>query len=136
MDHSEVVPMKLSYPLRHAVSAAALVLALGAVAHAQGMADDPDVPIATGEHWMNAADNGKIAYLLGIANVLDVEQAIQGDTPPADDASLVPVMMRGLNGMSLRQVSEALDRWYADNPNQLGRPVLETIWFEIAKPNS
>ena len=128
--------MKISNQLKSAAFAAALVCSLSTVSNAESMADDPDVPIATGEHWTVASENGKLAYLLGIANTLDVEQAIHGDNPPADDASLVPVMMRGLNGMTLKQIAAALDRWYADHPAQLKRPVLETIWFELAKPNS
>ena len=130
--------MNIPQTFKAAAFGAALALALSPFARAQNesLADDPDVPIATGEHWVNATDSGKGAYLLGMANVLDIEQALQGDNPPADDASLVPVMIRGLNGMTLRQIGEALDRWYADHPDRLGRPVLETIWFEIAQPNS
>jgi len=130
--------MPTSLPLKSAALAAALTLALSSAASAQNstIADDPDVPIATGAHWVNAQPAAKAGYLLGIANILDIEQALQGDNPPADGASLVPVMMRGLNGMTLRQIGEGLDRWYADHPDQLSRPVIETIWFEIAKPNS
>jgi hypothetical protein len=128
--------MKKSPLFQSAALTAALMLSLGTAATAQNIADDPDVPIVTGEHWVNAQDNGKGAYLLGIANVLDIEQALQADSPPADNASLVPVMMRGLNGMTLRQIGARLDRWYADNPDRLTRPVIETIWYEIAKPNS
>jgi hypothetical protein len=130
--------MKKSFPLQSAALAAtlAVTLSLSFAASAQNIADNPDVSIATGEHWVNAQPNSKGSYLLGIANTLDIEQALQGNSTPADDASLVPVMMRGLNGMTLRQIGEKLDRWYADNPDQLQRPVIEIIWHEIAKPNS
>ena len=103
--------------------AVALALALGTVASAQGK----DAPFATGEQWVNASRSGKLGYLLGIANVLEVEQALQVDNPPAENASMVPVMIRGLEGMTLTQVMEALDRWYAANPNELKQPVLHTI---------
>ena len=116
---------------------AVLALAVSANAQAQSMADDPDAPIATGEHWTTAeSKNAKLAYLLGIVNLLEIEQAIQADNPPADNASLVPVMVRGLKDMTLNQIHDALDSWYASHPDQLSRPVLETIWFELAKPNS
>ena len=128
--------MKIFVLCKWIAFSAALSLLLGNAANAQSGADDPDVPVATGEHWIKAERNGKLAYLLGIANTLDIEQALHGDSPPSDDASLVPVMMRGLSGMSLNQIADALDRWYADNPDRVTRPVLETIWFEIAKPNS
>ena len=128
--------MKMKLRLTRAALAAALILLLSTAVSAQNVADNPDVAIATGEQWVNATDHGKAGYLLGIANMLDIEQALQGNNPPADEASLVPVMIRGLNGMTIRQIGETLDRWYADNPDQLTRPVIETIWFEIAKPRS
>ena len=115
---------------------AALVLSISTGALAQSIADDPDAPIATGEHWTTAQENSKLAYLLGVVNVLEIEQALQADAPPADTDSVVPVMVRGLKDMTLNQIKDALDRWYADNPGQLNRPVLETIWFELAEPNS
>jgi hypothetical protein len=31
-------------------------------------------------------------------------------------------------------VREALDKYYAVNPDKLGRPVIETIWFEMVVP--
>ena len=122
--------------LRHFLCGAAMAVSICFGAQAQSVADDPDAPIATGEHWTTAQENSKLAYLLGIANVLEIEQALQADAPPTDTDSLVPVMIRGLKDMTLNQVKEALDRWYADHPQQLNRPVLETIWFELAKPNS
>ena len=118
-----------------ALGAVMALLAFGNT-HGEEIADDPDAPIATGEHWTTAQPNSKLSYVLGIVNFLEIEQALQNDRPPADDESLVPVMIRGLSGMSLNQIKEALDLWYAEHPDQLQRPVLETIWFELAKPNS
>ncbi len=126
--------MKHPLFIRACVLGAALSLSVGV--QAQSIADDPDAPIATGEHWTSAQPNAKLAYLLGIVNMLEIEQALQVDAPPADDASLVPIMVRGLKDMTLNQIREALDGWYSDHPDQLSRPVMETIWFELAKPNS
>lgn len=118
-----------------------VALSLGTVASAQmegkkSMADDPDIPLITGKHWMEATRSGKLAFLAGAANVIEIEQALQADDPPGDRDSLVPVIVRGLNGSTLTQVMEALDRWYAENKDQLERPVIETIWFELALPKS
>ena len=122
--------------LKYYLWGAAMAVTICIGAQAQSIADDPDAPIATGEHWTTAQENSKLAYLLGIANVLEIEQALQADTLPADTDSLVPVMIRGLKNMTLNQIKDALDRWYADHPQQLSRPVVETIWFELAKPKS
>ena len=108
---------------------ASLVFALvGGFAHAE------DVPIITGVHWTKSSDQLKKAYLVGVANLVQVETAYYGGNPAADSQSFVPRLARGLRGQTIDSVREALDRWYADHPDRLQRPVLETIWFEVAVP--
>jgi hypothetical protein len=99
-----------------------------------GNARADDIPIVTGEHWTKSSDDAKKAYLIGIANLLQIETAYFGSNPPTDAQSFVPRMVRGLRGQTLDGVRQALDRWYAANPGRLQRPVLETIWFEIVVP--
>ena len=99
-----------------------------------GNARADDIPIVTGEHWTKSSDDAKKAYLIGIANLLQIETAYFGANPPTDAQSFVPRMVRGLRGQTLDGVRQALDRWYAANPGRLQRPVLETIWFEIVVP--
>jgi hypothetical protein len=99
-----------------------------------GAANADEVPMVTGEHWTKSSDELKKAYLIGIANVLQVEHAYEVATPPTDKQSLVPRMAKGLKGQTLDSVRERLNRWYAAHPDQLQRPVLETIWFEIVVP--
>lgn len=112
----------------------ALILACVALmAVAVGVRAD-EIPVVTGEHWTKSSDDMKKVYLIGIANLLQVETAYFGANPPTDAQSFVPRLVRGLRGQTLDSVREALDRWYAANPGRLQRPVLETIWFEIVVP--
>ena len=39
-----------------------------------------------------------------------------------------------MKGHTLDTVRDALDNWYAANPDRLQRPVIETIWFELVVP--
>jgi hypothetical protein len=105
-----------------------------AMATAWGHAGAADIPVVTGEHWTTSSEATKKAYLVGIANLVQVETAYFGANPPADAQSFVPRLARGLRGETLDSVREGLDRWYASNPGKLQRPVLETIWFEMAVP--
>ncbi len=93
-----------------------------------------DIPIVTGEHWTTSSEEAKKAYLVGIANLVQVEIAYFAANPPTDAQSFVPRLAKGLQGETLDTVRGTLDRWYAANPGRLSRPVLETIWFEIAVP--
>ena len=113
---------------------AALFLVCTVLIVGWGNARADDIPIVTGEHWTKSSDDAKKAYLIGIANLLQIETAYFGSNPPTDAQSFVPRMVRGLRGQTLDGVRQALDRWYAANPGRLQRPVLETIWFEIVVP--
>lgn len=122
-----VVKMKL----RGALFAACLVLsAVVGNAHAQ------EVPMVSGEQWTKSTDDVKKAYLIGIANVLQVESAYQAANKPSDAQSIVARATKGLRGQTLDSVRQGLDKWYAANPGKLQRPVIETMWFEIVVPGN
>jgi hypothetical protein len=113
-----------------------LVLALGiAVAGVTATAAQAaDIPIVTGEHWTRSSEEVKKGYLVGIANLIQIERAYSQGKPPSDSESFVPRLVKGLQGQTLDSVREGLNQWYAANPGQLQRPVIETIWFEMAVP--
>jgi hypothetical protein len=108
--------------------AAVAIVGFGIEARAQ------EVPMVTGEHWVKSSEELKKAYLVGIANLVQVELAYHGSNPPPDSQSFLPRLLKGLKGQTLDTVREGLNRWYAANPNRLQRPVLETIWFEMVVP--
>ena len=93
-----------------------------------------EIPVVTGEHWVASTETVKKAYLVGMANLVQVETAFYASNPPSDAQNFVPRLARGLKGQSLDSVRQALDKWYAANPARLNRPVVETIWFELAVP--
>jgi hypothetical protein len=120
----------MNAPLRMALAVACLALGL-----ASGIARADEVPIVTGEHWARSSEEVKKAYLVGVANVLQIESAYQGAAPPNDTQSVIPRLVRGLKGQTLAGVQETLNKWYAAHPDRLQRPVIETIWFEIVVPS-
>ena len=122
--------MAIKSELRATLFAACMSLA----AAAAGSARAQEVPIVTGDQWSKSTEQVKKAYLVGIANVLQVETAYQAANKPSDTQSLVPRAAKGLQGQTLDTVREGLDRWYAANPSRLQRPVLETLWFEMVVP--
>jgi hypothetical protein len=113
---------------------AVLLAACTALAFAWGGAHAQEVPVVTGDHWTKSPEQVKKAYLVGIANAVQVERAYSGNNPPSDAQSVFPRLARGMRGQTLDTVRAALDAYYAKNPDKLGRPVIETIWFEIVVP--
>ena len=102
-----------------------------------GEKEDPDLVIVTGVHWTTASRDEKVAYLFGIGNMLEIEQAMQGKNPAKliRDHSLVPVLIKGLSGLSTNKLREKLDQWYKKRPGQLKRSVIEVLYTEFALPN-
>lgn len=108
--------------------------ACATLAASSGVAGADEVPLITGDQWTRSSEQLKKAYLIGIANTLQVEAAYQAASPPADDQSLIPRFGKGLRGQTLDSVREAVNNWCARHPDSLQQPVLETIWFEIVRP--
>ena len=112
-----------------AISIVAMVLAM-----TSGIAVAADIPLVDGTHWVKSAVEVKKAYLVGVSNVIQLEVAYQADNPLPEGRSLAPRAARGMTGQTLSGVLESLDKWYGAHPDQLQRPVLETIWFEMVVP--
>jgi len=121
--------MAMRTELRMALFAACMLLAVVA-----GGARGQEIPLVTGDHWTKSSEQAKKAYLVGIANAIQVEMAYGGATPASDAQSIFPRMAKGMKGQTLDGVREGLDAWYAKNPGRLQRPVIETIWFEMVVP--
>ena len=111
-----------------------MVAALMVLMSMAGIAGAQEIPLITGEHWTKSSEEMKKAYLLGIANIVQIEMAFEGPSPAPDAQSILPRMVKGLKGQTLDSVREALNRWYAAHPDQVQRPVIETIWFEMVVP--
>lgn len=120
--------MKMKLQMRTLMFSACMMLAV-----VSGAVRADEVPLITGEHWTKSSEEMKKAYLVGIANIVQVEMAYQA-APPPDTQSVLPRMVKGLKGQSLDSVREALNSWYAAHPDRLQRPVIETIWFELVVP--
>jgi len=121
--------MTMKLRLRAGMFATCVTLAM-----AWGSVRADEVPLVTGELWVKSSEQLKRAYLIGIANIIQVDTAYQAASPPTDAQSVVPRVARGLKGQTLDSVREGLDRWYAANPDRLQRPVVETMWFEMVVP--
>ena len=42
--------------------------------------------------------------------------------------------MKAFKGVNRAEVAKMVDAWFAANPQQLDRPVMSVIWYEIAVP--
>ena len=111
-----------------------LAAALVALTMVAGVAAADEIPLVTGEQWTTSTEQMKKAYLIGMANVVQVEMAFAEGNPPSDSQSFLPRLVRGLKGQTLDSVRQAIDAYYASHPDRLQRPEIDTIWFELVVP--
>lgn len=100
----------------------------------------------TGTVWQNSKAENKKAVLFGIDTAIAVEQAIQDrlaeraakNRKKAPDTLSVfeKKWMEAFKDMSRDQIVEQIDQFYAANPNDLERPVMDVIWYEIIVPRT
>ena len=108
-----------------------LLVVLGTTAWA---ADD--MVLVNGKHWVSSSMEQKRAFLFGVGNVLEIEEAMAGDDYEAmRRRSIVPVLLEGLSGTSVENMVMQLDKFYADHPDQTNRPVIGVLYLEMALPN-
>lgn len=112
-----------------------VLLAVLSMAAWAGQKPAADLTIVTGDHWVAASMEQKRAYLFGVGNVLEIEQAMAGDDYEAmRGRSIVPVMLEGLSGTPIADMVMQLDKFYTAHPDQIKRPVIEVMYLEMALP--
>ena len=94
---------------------------------------EDDMKQVTGSHWSQSTDELREAYLYGVGNMLEMEQAMHDDAISSKN-SMVPVLIKALSPMTLDQVKDSLTNWFASHPDQADRPVVEVLYVEIALP--
>ena len=97
---------------------------------------EKDLDIVNGVHWIDSSLEQKRAFMFGVGNVLEIEQAMAGNNLKAKHgSSIVPVLLEGLSGVSIADIVKQLDKYYMDNPKQTKRAVIEVLYIEMALPN-
>ncbi len=84
--------------------------------------------VVTGKDWVASTSDVKGAFLVGAGTIIDVEHEYQGNNPPSNDQSSIPTLAKGLNGLTLRDIQNHIDRYYRDNSTKLDRQVILVIW--------
>lgn len=110
-----------------------LVLATALAVSVPATAAEKSFPVVTGEHWTQSTPQERKAFLVGAATIIELDHEIQGGSPANNSA--IDAWARGLSPYTFDQMAEAIDKWYADHPDKLRRPVIEVMWYNLAVPH-
>lgn len=108
-------------------------LVLGMMVGAVSDAFAGEEVMVTGYNWTEAVDQGKKGFLIGLGTMVEIEAEFQAKYPPKGK-SAIPTLHEGLSKLTYTQLQEAVDTYYAEHPNDLGKPVIHVIW-DVAKAN-
>jgi len=95
-----------------------------------------DLEIINGDRWIASNIDQKRAYLFGVGNMLELEQAMMGkEYENMRKSSIVHVLLEGLSGTSIADMIVQLDSYYAKSSNNKKKAVIEVLYVDMAKPN-
>ena len=85
----------------------------------------------TGVEWRASSENEKLAYVMGIANTINAERAVQVESarPPTSQQSAIPQTYEGLSRETLNGVVDAVDEYFSENPDAVGDTILDVLWL-------
>lgn len=133
--------MRIPYRIMFCLAAAALVLfAFPATSMArkglpaQGSVSSPPLPVITLDVWKNSTDQERRAFLMGVVTVLEMESAWQGKNSLPIEQSIVPTWVRGLSGVTIPEMDNALNEYMLKNPKAGDRSVLMVLGRLYVRP--
>ena len=97
-----------------------------------------DVPVVTGTEWTAASQDQKLAFLVGIANIVAVEYHLTKDDPTPDPDSMIVTIVERANAsdLTLTEIAAAVDAYYAAHADRMSESVIEVLWLEIVDGDS
>jgi hypothetical protein len=105
-------------------------LMVAALAPAAPAVDTNQAFLWNGVHWQQVTTEGKAGYIFGIGNLADYELAAAKGKKLA---GISQVFVDDLKTRTVLQIIQDVDKYYQDNPGNLGTPVIEVILGRLAK---
>ena len=91
-------------------------------------------PLGSGHDWIASSEEARVAYILGISNLVTALYAHDEKTAPEAQDTFSHQAAKGFQGTTVMEAVNRVDAWYRANPTQLDTPVLRVLWVDIVKP--
>lgn len=132
--------MRSAYRMMFCFAAVALVALTPLAVSAQGQGKGAGsvsaiaVPAVQLKHWENSTVQERRAFLMGFVSMLEMERAWQGKTEVPITQSTVSTWCRGLTGVTIPEMDNALNEYIKDNPKASERTVIEALGRIYVRP--
>ncbi|MBL8658788.1 MAG: hypothetical protein JNM75_03415 [Rhodospirillales bacterium] len=86
-----------------------------------------------GNLWLNSSVNERQAYLIGVANIVQVHQALKRKRGEAVDDAPINRILAAMDANSIQSVEKKITSWYETHHDKRGTPVLGLIWKQFVE---
>jgi hypothetical protein len=93
-----------------------------------------EMPVLTGTVWRTMTADEKVAFVWGIGHVVTIERQAAQRCPGLTQPNFAAKLAEGLAGMSMNEIVQRIDRYYADHADDVETPAMEVIWVEMVQP--
>jgi hypothetical protein len=114
---------------------AAVVLAAGLFVWSdRARAESGEMLLLDGQTWQQLSPDSKLAFVWGMAHVIEFERHLAEETWDPDAKSFVPHFVKGLKGKTLNDVVIEIDNYYLVSTDRLGDPVMKAVVHTVVLP--
>jgi len=132
--------MKISVKLL-SISIFTVVMLCGVVlsSHAQDTMEKvaQEMPVLKGDTWVKMSDDEKISFIWGVGHIISIQEVLGRDNPGLKENNIFVnkvIEAHETKAMTMSEVSQHVDKFYADNPDKLDTSVMEVMWTETIVP--
>ena len=93
-----------------------------------------DFPVVTLQHWKNASQDARYAFLIGFVTAIEMEKQWQGKTPLPLEKSLNNTWAKGFGNVTLKNINDNINLYVVENPDNLDLSLVEYLWYAYAQP--
>jgi hypothetical protein len=92
-----------------------------------------ELPVVDGNLWSASSMAEKRAYLIGVANTVAVNRALQAKKGGLDPQAANNRIEAALGAGTIDHAIDRIDAWYTANPSRKSAPVLGVVWLSMVK---
>ena len=136
--NKEITMIKVTSWFMFCVAAMIVIMVIWAFpgkSHAEGNETQGSAPVVTLKMWDSSSELEQYAFLAGVVSMFELEKEWQGQKGILPlRQSMIGSWCTGLDGMSLKQLRNAVNSYSMNNPRKQDRLVLDVLWSELVQP--
>ncbi len=95
----------------------------------------------TGKYWLDSSATEKEAFLFGVDSAIAIEYFISARNADKNKKARTYTLstfekgwMHAFAHMTRKEIIKAVDDWYKAHPEELSRPVMGVLWYNVIVP--